>query len=87
MCQQLTEKVSKIRNIIFERRKIDSKLEFEKCQYKDFFLLQEKIKQKLKYKAATMASSQDALLTFFYRIKRISRWKDFMLEALGKAKK
>ena len=30
-----------------------------------FFLLQEKIKQELKYKAAKMASSQDALLTFF----------------------
>ena len=29
-----------------------------------FFLLQEKRKQELKYKAAKMASSQDALLTF-----------------------
>ena len=41
-----------------------------------------KIKQKLKYKAATMTSSQDALLTYFYRIKRISGLS-FILEALG----
>ena len=38
----------------------------------------------LKYKAAKMASSQDDLLTFFYKIKRILRLS-FMLEALRKA--
>ena len=64
VCQQFTEKVNKIRNNIFECQKIDSKLEFKKCQYKDFFLLQEKIKQKLKYRAAKIASPQDALLIF-----------------------
>ena len=65
----------------FERRKIDSKLEFEKCQYKDFFSLQEKIKQKPKYKAGKMASSQDALLTFFTGLRRFhvyrSCWKPY----------
>ena len=58
------------------------KLEFEKCQYKYFFLLQEKIKQKLKYKAAEIASSQDALLTFFTGLREFhvycSCWKPYV---------
>ena len=75
------KKVNKIRNNIFESPKIDSKLEFEKCQYKDFFLVQEKIKQKLKYKAAKMASSHDAL-TFFTGLRGFhvcrSCWKPYV---------
>ena len=84
--QQLTEKVIKIRNNIFESRKIDSKLEFEKCQYNDLFLFQEKIKQKLKYKAAKMASSQDALLTFFAGLRGFhvyrSCWKPYVKQKI-----
>ena len=61
---------------------MDSKLEFEKCQYKDFFVLQEKVKHKLKYKAAKMASPQDALLTFFTGLRGfhvyLSRWKPYV---------
>ena len=50
-----------------------------------FFLLQEKIKQKLKYKAAKMASSQDAL-TFFtgltgFHVYR-SCWKPYIKQKI-----
>ena len=62
------------------------KFEFEKCQYTDFFLLQEKIKQKLKYKAAKMASSQDPLLAFFTGLRGFhvyrSCWKHYVKQKI-----
>ena len=50
-----------------------------------FFLLQ-KIKQKLKYKAAKMASSQNALLTFFTGLREFhvyrSCWKPYLKQKI-----
>ena len=50
-----------------------------------FFLLQ-KIKQKLKYKAAKMASSQNALLTFFTGLREFhvyrSYWKPYLKQKI-----
>ena len=48
-----------------------------------FILLQEKIKQKLKYKAAKMVSSQDGLLTFFTGLRGFHIYRS-TLNFLGK---
>ena len=79
-------KIQQDQKNILERRKVYSKFEFEKCRYTDFFLLQEKIKQKLNYKAAKMASSQDALLTFFTGLRGFhvyrSCWKPYLKQKI-----